>query len=63
MAVPIWMVFGIILVLLALPFWLVASGAGGFALGAGVAFLVVALSNWVRERWGTAQDAPDPELA
>jgi hypothetical protein len=62
MAVTIWMVLGMILVLLAVPLWYVTSAAGGFALGAGIAFLIVAVSSWVWERWGTNQNRPDPEL-
>jgi predicted RND superfamily exporter protein len=61
MVVSIWAILGIILVLLWLPISYATPAAGGFTLGAGIAFLIVALSRWVRERWETIQDRPEAE--
>jgi hypothetical protein len=61
MAVSIWAILGIILVLLWWPVSYVTPAAGGFTLGSGVAFLIVAASNWAWERVGRNPEMPDLE--
>jgi hypothetical protein len=62
MAVSIWGILGIFLVLSALPLSYVST-AGIFALGAGIAFLIVAVSHWAWDRWGESPDDPDLKSA
>jgi presenilin-like A22 family membrane protease len=61
MSVSIWLVLGVILVLFALPLWYVAETSGSFAFGAGIAFLIVALSRWVWEASGTGHGPTETE--
>jgi hypothetical protein len=57
MAVALGAILGVVLVLIGVPLTL-ASSAATYAGGAGVAFLIVATAQWVRDRWGTR----DPDV-
>jgi len=59
MAVPLWAVLGIVLVLLGLAL-LVEFWEAAYAIGAGFAFLVVAVVEWGLAR---SRSASDPELS
>lgn len=54
MAVSIWAVLGVVLVLIGIPLTF-AGPAGNYVLGAGGAFLIVAVSQWAWNR-GTTRD-------
>ena len=54
MPVSLWAVLGVVLLLISLPFVLLAAySAFAYPAGAGAAFLIVAASQWLWERWGT----------
>lgn len=59
MAVGLWAVLGVVLLLLGLPLAFFAP-VGGYAVGAGVAFLIVALVEWWIAR--PEHDPLPPEL-
>lgn len=48
--VTIWGVLGVVLLLIGLPIWIVYSW-GNYLIGAAAAFLIVALCQWIWERW------------
>ena len=59
MAVSLWVVLGISLLLIGLPFVLLGPiSPFAYAVGAGVAFLIVAAAQWVWGAWGRTVD-PD----
>jgi len=53
--VSLWAVLGIVVLLISLPFVLLAGyPAFAYSAGAGAAFLIVAASRWLGDRWGAA---------
>jgi hypothetical protein len=64
MSVPLWGVLGVVLVLIGIPLTF-AAPAANYVVGAGIAFLIVAASQWFWNRWGAGQDDSDasPELS
>jgi len=59
MAVSVWAVLGVILTLIGLPLVVVSPDSPfSYAVGAGVAFLIVAASQQAWESWGKSRD-PD----
>ncbi len=58
--VTIWGVLGVVLLLIGLPIWFVFTW-GDYLIGAAAAFLIVALCQWIWERWTGPTTGEDPE--